>query len=139
MSVPTTLVERLKGIWYALRLTTFMIAGVLPLLALSARVRLAFAVGGLVGAAFGYKLGQAEPVPRNIVVRARQLLLRALEFLAAYLVLENALPQLGRKLPIIYESPLVFWSLVLVRVVMWALAFGFFARLFALLERAAAR
>jgi len=104
---------------------------------MSERLRWAFAVGGLVGAVIGYRWGQAERIYRKIAARVRQLLIWAFGFLATYFVLEIGLPQLGRKLPVIYEDP-YFWCLVGVRVVLWALFVGTLARLFPSLERSAA-
>ena len=112
---------------------------------MSERLRWAFAVGGLVGAVIGYRWGQAERIYRKIAARVRQLLIWAFGFLATYFVLEIGLPQLGRKLPVIYEDP-YFWCLVGVRVVFHRyhaahvdeLFVGTLARLFASLERSAA-
>ncbi len=118
-------------------MSAYIVGIVPPLLVMSERLRWAFAVGGLVGAVIGYRWGQAERIYRKIAARVRQLLIWAFGFLATYFVLEIGLPQLGRKLPVIYEDP-YFWCLVGVRVVLWALFVGTLARLFASLERSAA-
>ncbi len=97
---------------------------------MSERLRWAFAFGGVVGAAIGYNWGQAEGFRRRIAARATRLLVWAFVFLFVYLIIENGLPKLGRGLPVIYEDP-YFWSLVGVRVVLWALFVGTLARLFA--------
>ena len=114
-------------------MSAFIVGVVPPLLVMSERLQWAFAVGGFVSAAIGYRWGHAERVHRKIAVRARQLVIWAFGFFVAYLLLENGLPGLGRKLPVIYEDP-YFWSLVGVRVALWALFVGTLARLFASLE-----
>jgi hypothetical protein len=97
------------------------------------RLRWAFAVGGVVGAAIGDRWGQVERVRSKIAATARRQLIWAFGYFVAYLVLENGLPKLGRILPVIYEDP-YFWSLVAVRVVLWGLFIGTLSRLFASLR-----
>jgi len=122
--------EKLRVVESALRLAAFIVGIAPPLLIMSERLRLAFAIGGAVGAAIGYRWGQTQMLRGKVAAKATRLLILALGFLVAYWVLENGLPKLGRGLPVIYEDP-YFWSLVGVRVVLWALFVGTLARLFA--------
>ena len=127
------LTQRLNVIWRVLQLSSFVGGVLLPFVHANVKVAMVFGIFAAAGAALGWRLGLAEPRPRQAGLTARREITRAAGALGVYLVIENALPYVGKYLPGIYKT-LPFWSLVVVRAAMWAVFVGLLVRLFSLLR-----
>jgi len=130
--------ENAKGLWALLRLLSMLVGFVVPPAVASNKVGFTLGMLGTMGGVVGWKWGAAETLPRDVGRSARRLIYFGLGFLATYLVLEVALPQVGRLVPIIYGNDQWFWALIVVRGLIWGGAAGAFARLLTLLHRKAA-
>lgn len=129
--------ERLKVVKLTLQIATIVVASIVPAVRSGSKVAAVFVMFTVLGSALGWRFGNAEARPRSLNRVVLTLALWWIGIFVCFLFLENMLPYLGRSLPVIYSSDTLFWSLVLVRAVLWGALVGIIVRLLALLERLA--
>jgi hypothetical protein len=133
----TEIIGKIGKFWAGLKIILFAVGIILPPSLASSRVGVYLGCIGGFGALIGWRWGAADILPHDASKRAAALLKLGLKFIGLYVVLELGLPFLGVWFPIIYELRVLFWGLVLIRGIAWAVGIGALVRLVVFLDRCA--